>query len=71
MAWGNVYLGLRNIELDKAELMFYHLFFKFIYFERERGGGRQKERRRERIPRRLCAVSAEPNSGLDPTTLGS
>ena len=24
----------------------------------------------ERIPSRLCAVSAEPNAGLNPTTLG-
>ena len=40
----------------------------FIYFEREKeraqaGEGRE---RRERIPRRLRAVSTEPNTGLDP-----
>ena len=45
-----------------------------VYFERERereseytcthGGG--VEKRRERIPSRLCAVSIEPNAGLSP-----
>ena len=30
--------------------------------EREHGGG--AERRRQRIPNRLCVVSAEPNMGL-------
>ena len=39
----------------------HNLFFKFIYFERER------ERERERIPSRLHAVSAEPDTGLHPT----
>ena len=34
--------------------------------------GRGRERgERERIPSRLCAVSMEPNVGLDPTTLKS
>ena len=35
--------------------------------ERGREGGRERERGRERekIPSRLCAVSSEPNSGLD------
>ena len=27
----------------------------------------QRERERKRIPSRLCAVSAEPNAGLEPT----
>ena len=31
----------------------------------ERDTGR--ERGKERIPRRLCAVSTEPDAGLDPT----
>ena len=50
------------------------IFFKFIYlfWEREkeregrwasRGG---TERWIERIPSRLCSVSTEPNSGLEP-----
>ena len=46
------------------------LFFKaFIYFleSRKDGGRRGRERGRERIPSRLCAVSAEPEVGLDPT----
>ena len=33
--------------------------------------GRGKERGRERIPSRVCAVSIEPDVGLDPKTLGS
>ena len=40
------------------------IFFKFIYFE---CGGRVRERRRERIPSRLCIASAEPDAGLDLT----
>ena len=30
------------------------------------GGGAERERGRERIPARLCAVSAEPDGGLNP-----
>ena len=30
------------------------------------GGERQKERGREKIPRRLCALSRELNKGLNP-----
>ena len=33
--------------------------------EQEQGRGRERERERERIPSRLCAVSTEPNSGLE------
>ena len=36
-------------------------------FETESKWGRGKERRRERTQSRLCAVSSEPGSGLDPT----
>ena len=44
----------------------------FIYFEKEReqvhvGVGRGREQERERIPRSLCAVSAEPDAGRDLT----
>ena len=50
----------------------------FIYFKRERErerestcarmgeGQRERERGRERLPSRLCAVSAEHNMGLEP-----
>ena len=44
-----------------------------VYFERERERDsmheqrRHRERRRERIPSRRCAVSTEPNMGLEPT----
>ena len=50
-----------------------NLFFNIviIYFEGEkwsRGGTeRGRERERERIPSRPPAVSAEPNTGLEPT----
>ena len=37
------------------------LFFKFIYFERER----------ERIPSRLCTVSTEADAELDPMNHGN
>ena len=39
--------------------------------ERERAQqlGRGRERGRERIPSRLCIVSSEPDSGLDPMNL--
>ena len=39
------------------------IFFKFIYFERQREWGRG----RERIPGGLHAVSAEPDAGLELT----
>ena len=48
-------------------------FLKFILLfilrkgEHEQGRGRETEREGERIPSRLCAVSTEPNAGLDPT----
>ena len=51
--------------------IFFNLFFEFIYscWERHRQrrvGNGQRERGRQRIPGRLCAVSAEPNAGLEP-----
>ena len=43
----------------------------FIYFEREREsaqmGEGQREKERQRIPSRFCAVSTEPDVGLEPT----
>ena len=41
----------------------------FMYFEKETEirGGAERERGRERIPNRLCAVSAGPSAGLDLT----
>ena len=42
----------------------------YYFFERERerasAGEEQREKGRERIPSRLCAVSVEPEVGLDP-----
>ena len=36
-------------------------------FKRGREHVRGREKGRERIPSRFCAVSAEPNVGLEPT----
>ena len=61
----------------------FFLFFKFIYLcwgresesERERYSackcGRNRERGRETIPSRLCAVSSEPVSWFEPTAMRS
>ena len=46
---------------------FFFSKFIFIYFEREiesKGGGAEREG--DRIPSRLCAVSSEPDAGLEP-----
>ena len=49
----------------------YGIFFKFIYLfwemERAHEQGRHRERRRERISSRFCAVSAKLNAGLELT----
>ena len=47
------------------------LFLMFIYFERERKCvcEQRRGRERERIPSRLCTVSAEPDAGLKLTKL--
>ena len=37
--------------------------------ERERSVKGQRERESEKIPSRLCTVSAEPNAGLELTNL--
>ena len=48
----------------------FSIFFKFIYFERDREHEHEKkrgrERGREKIPTRIHAVSPEPNLGLNP-----
>ena len=41
------------------------VYFESVVYVHEQGRGR--ERRRERIPSRLCAVSVEPDLGLEPT----
>ena len=47
----------------------FFFFFKFIFREREREHEqrRGREKGRKEIPRRLHAVSAEPNVGLELT----
>ena len=59
-------------------LLFLILFLSLFIFERERDRERERGREREidleceqgssreRIPIRLCAVSAEPDTGLEP-----
>ena len=37
----------------------------------ESGQGKGRDRWREKIPSRLCAVSAEPDVGLDSQTMSS
>ena len=54
------------VELLSPMLFFFSLF---IYFERKREMEEQKERGRERIPSRLCAVSADPDTGVNLTTM--
>ena len=49
-------------------MVLFFLMFLFILRERVSAGEGQRERGRERIPSRLCAVSAEPDAGLDLTT---
>ena len=39
----------------------------FIYSPSRGEGGSERVREREKIPSRLHSVSAEPNTGLDPT----
>ena len=48
--------------------VFFFLLSLFIYFEKERETVGEWQRKRERQnPKNLCAVSAEPNEGLDLT----
>ena len=54
----------------REKIVFLQLsFFVCLFGERERQHmqGRGRERRSERIPSRLCAVSEEPDVGLHPT----
>ena len=67
---------LRTVEIKtrKRYVIFLSLF---IFEERDRQtdgentsesrGGAQNQRERERVPSRLCVVSAGPDSGLEPT----
>ena len=52
----------------EGHIIGYIIFFKIIYFERDRdstsGGRAEIEGERERIPSRLCAASAEPSTEL-------
>ena len=49
--------------------IFLNVFFKFIYFQNERGRERERGRDREteRILSSLCALSADPDMGLELT----
>ena len=45
------------------------MFILFILRETESRGGAERERERERIPRRLCAMNTESDMGLNPINL--
>ena len=57
--------------LPRCLLIYASFFILFIYFERKRecvqAGEEQRERKREKIPSRLCTTSTEPNARLKPT----
>ena len=50
-------------------MKFHSIFFKHLFILRETAHMQVEEGQREgeRIPSRLCIVSAEPDIGLDPT----
>ena len=57
--------------LPRCLLIYVSFFILFIYFERKRecvqAGEEQRERKREKIPSRLCTTSTEPSARLKPT----
>ena len=74
--WRRLKYGYGNVcffsYLSILGLLIFFFFFNFVYFETEGENmhareEETRERKRERIPTRLCAVSAEPNVGLDLT----
>ena len=48
-------------------LRFLKVYLFILRGRTEQGRGRERERGRERIPSRLCAVSTEADVGLDTT----
>ena len=46
-------------------------FFLILEREQERGRGTERERERERESQAVSMIRAEPDVGLNPTTLGS
>ena len=57
--------GIAKIKRPDITKSFF--FFLSLVFERERAVEGQRERERERIPSRLCTVSAESGVGLELT----
>ena len=51
--------------------MLIYLFLRETEKESERAWVRGIERQRQNIQSRLCVVSAEPDTGLDPTSVSS
>ena len=43
------------------------LFYLFLFILRERASGGGIEREGDRVPGRPCALSTEPDAGLEPT----
>ena len=57
----------RNSVRDKSSILFFFKFI-FLFWERERtwAGEDQRDRERERIPSRVCAISPKSDMGIDP-----
>ena len=54
--------------INRAKVRIKNFLINLFIFERERehaSSGEDREKGRERIPSRLCAVSTEPDTGLD------
>ena len=56
-----------RVQTYKIKSLGHSAFLKslLIYFERDREKGRGRGTGRERIPSKLCAISMEPDMGLD------
>ena len=61
------YWGKKDIKIiiDKDKNLHKIIFLTLFIIMRKRQRGQMGEGQRERIPSRLCAVSAEPYMGLD------
>ena len=70
-SFGFRYIGMNKVSKNKHYQIILFFLSLFILRERERAHkwGRGRKKGRERIPSKPCAVSTEPNMGLDLTNL--